>query len=49
MNLADIIVLLLVAGAVGVAVWLLRRPKKSGCCGDCASCGCGCSAQKKTR
>ena len=47
MNLADIIVLLLVACAVGGAVWLMRRPKKSGCCSDCASCGRCCSARKK--
>ncbi len=46
MNLSDIIVLLLVAAAVGFAVWLMRRPKKSGCCGDCSSCGCSCGGRR---
>ena len=47
MNLSDIIVLLLVAAAVGFAVWLMRRPKKSGCCGDCSSCACACGQREK--
>ncbi len=47
MNLSDIIVLLLVAAAAGFAVWLMRRPKKSGCCGNCSSCGCSCGQREK--
>ena len=47
MNLADIIILLIVAAAVGTAIWLMRRPKKSGCCGSCASCACSCGQREK--
>lgn len=47
MNLADIIVLFLVAAVVAGAVWLMRRPKKSGCCGNCAACACGCGEKEK--
>ena len=47
MNLADIIILFMVAAIVGFAVWLMRRPKKSGCCGSCDSCPCGCGQKEK--
>jgi len=43
MNLADIGVLLLVAGAVALAVKLTLKQKKTGCTGCCASCACACN------
>ncbi len=46
MNLYDILILLLVAAAVGFAVRQMRRPKKSGCCGSCASCACACTQRE---
>ena len=46
MNLYDIIILLLVAAAVGFAVRQMRKPKKSGCCGSCSACACGCTQRE---
>ena len=46
MNLYDILILLLVAAAVGFAVRQLRKPKKAGCCGNCASCACECAKRE---
>lgn len=41
MNLIDILILLAVASAVALAVFSLRKRKKSGknCCGTCEGCG----------
>ena len=46
MNLYDILILLLVAAAVGFAVRQMRKPKKSGCCGNCASCASACAKRE---
>ena len=46
MNMYDIIILLLVAAAVGFAVRQMRKPKKSGCCGSCSTCACGCTQRE---
>ena len=57
MNVWDILILLAVAGMVGLAVLSLRKGKSSGChgggscscgCGSCAGCpGCAASQQNK--
>ena len=46
MNLYYIIISLLVAAAVGFAVRPMRKPKKSGCCGSCSTCACGCTQRE---
>ncbi len=50
MNIWDAVILLLVAVALGVAVWIIIKNRKSGksCCGDCSSCrGCSKGCQEK--
>ncbi len=47
MNIADAVVLLLVAGVIAVALRLMAKQKKSGCTGCCASCGCACSQRRE--
>ena len=45
MNIIDIILVVILAGAVALAVWRIARNKKQGksSCGcDCGSCNCGC-------
>lgn len=45
MNGVDIVLIVLIVGAVVAALLVLRRNKKHGrsCCGDCASCETNCS------
>ena len=45
MNSVDIVLIVLIVGAVVAALLVLRRNKKHGrsCCGDCASCETNCS------
>ena len=42
MGIADIIILLLIAGAAAAAVRFLWRSRKQGCSGCCADCAAGC-------
>ncbi len=50
MTPADVLLLVVVGAAIGVALVLSWRRKRSGkgCCGgNCGSCSCGCSGEKK--
>ena len=45
MNIIDIVLIVVLVGAVALAVWRMVRNKKQGksSCGcDCGSCNCGC-------
>ena len=46
MNFWDISIVLLVAFMVGLALFRIRKKKKTGCPGCCACCN-GCPAEKK--
>lgn len=47
MNIADIVILAVIALAVALAVrYIVKSSKKGGCCGDCGSCG-GCSRHQR--
>lgn len=44
MTIGDIIVIAVILVLVAIAVRsLYNLKKKGGCCGECSSCGCGCS------
>ena len=50
MNLLDIVLLILIAGLIGLAVYLSGKRKKNGCC--CQSggtCNCGTCAACRAR
>ncbi len=38
MNIADIVILLVIAGILFLGFYGVRK-RKSGCCGECSSCG----------
>lgn len=47
MNIADILILAVIALAVVFAVrYMIKSSKNGGCCGDCGSCG-GCSRHRQ--
>ena len=49
MNGYDILLLVLIAAALALAVYVLRRKNKRGgsCCGDCAACAMKCEKEKE--
>ncbi|MBR2303969.1 MAG: FeoB-associated Cys-rich membrane protein [Ruminococcus sp.] len=49
MNVADIILIVVIAGVLGFALWLNRRRKKNGSCCGGSSCTCctGCKTSEK--
>lgn len=51
MNIWDAVVILLVAAALGLAVWRIIKNKSSGkgCCKDCSSCGSCCRNRRGSR
>ena len=53
MNIANVVLIVVIASVVGFACWYIYRSKKSGkkCIGcpsggSCSSCGCGCQETK---
>lgn len=50
MKILDVVLVLVIAAAVGLAVWRVvknRRQGKSACGCDCSSCACGCDRRKQ--
>ena len=47
MNFWDYSILAVVALLVGLALWRMRKKKKTGCPGCCACCNGACSTDKK--
>ena len=49
MNLWDILILLAVAASAALALYRIRRRKKTGkgCCGSCEGCMCSCPSRQE--
>ena len=50
MNLPEIVLIVLLAVALGLAILeIIRRRKRGGCCGDCAACAMRCTDSQRQK